>query len=105
MADAAYDSARDGDSGSDRGGDSRGNKRKPWSGTVKADDETTMVRIPAGLSRRFDAWFAGQIPDARQRPSKDPYVAKVFEHGMAAFEKAFPPVRSLDDRLAELEAS
>jgi hypothetical protein len=105
VAEGSYDGTRDGDSGSDSHGHSRSSKRKPWSGTTKADDETTMVRIPAGLSRRFDAWFAGQIPDARQRPSKDPYVARVFEHGMAAFEKQFPPVKSIDDRLAELEAS
>ena len=101
MADAPYDVTSDGGSGSGRGG----GKRAPWSGTNKPDDELVQVRLPAGLVRRFDAWFAGQIPDARQRPAADPYRARVFEHGLSAFEQRFPPVQSLDDRLAQLEAS
>lgn len=109
MADRPYDVTSDGHTPSGRPGGrpshSASGKPLPWSGTQAPDDKLVQVRLPAGLVRRFDAWFAGQIPDARQRPAADPYRARVFEHGLAAFEKAFPPVQSLDARLAQLDAS
>lgn len=101
MADEAYDATSAGGSPSGRAG----GKRAPWSGTTKPDDELVQVRLPAGLVRRFDAWYEGQIPDARQRPAADPYRAKVFEHGLKAFEREFPPIQTIEQRLAQLEAS
>jgi hypothetical protein len=87
-------------------GETRGN---PFGrGTTKPDHEKASLRLPAGLLRRFDAWFDGQMAGLvpERRPSKDAYRAKAFELGVAHLEKALPPAESLDDRLAKaLETS
>lgn len=105
MADGAYDGGRDGRGVASDTDATLRQKRQAFSRTTKADGETVQVRLPAELVRRFDDWFAGQYPGLKQLPKADPYRARVFEHGMAAFETAFPPVESLDERLAALKAS
>lgn len=100
MASAQYDVTSDG--GSDVTSDVT-SKRHPWAGTQKPDDEFVQARLTAGNLRRFDAWFESQIPDARQRPGADPYRDRIFAYGLDAFIKAFPPVQTLKERLAELD--
>jgi hypothetical protein len=104
MADEPYATTSNGGSPSGRGSGQPSGKRVPWGGTTKPDDEYVQVRLRAGTVRKFDAWYASQIPDARQRPSADPVRDKVFDHGLEAFIVKFPPVQTLDDRLAQLEA-
>jgi hypothetical protein len=67
----------------------------------RPDDEFTQIRIPRGLVRQFNDWYEGQAPDARQRVSKDHYYQVAFRLGLEWLQKELPPVKSLDERLAE----
>lgn len=62
--------------------------------------DLVQVRITAAERDRFDAWFETQYPGVQQRPSKDPWVCKVFALGLDRIEKLMPPVLSPEDRLA-----
>jgi hypothetical protein len=98
VADEAYDDTPNGARNGTRNGARRG-----WSGATKPDAEQTMIGITAGLSREFDDWFRSQYPDLKQLPSKDPYREKAFRIGLDALKKAFPPVPTFEERMAELD--
>ena len=101
MADEAYDG------NGTRNGVSNdvSNDARRWGGATKPDGEQTMIGIPAEMSREFDDWFRSQHPDLKERrlPSKDPYRAKAFRIGLDALKKAFPPVQSFEERMAQLD--
>jgi hypothetical protein len=63
-------------------------------------DHLVQVRITAAARDRFDDWFENQYPGVTQRPSKDPWVDRVFQLGLDRIEKLMPPALSPEDRLA-----
>jgi hypothetical protein len=65
-----------------------------------APDALVQIRITAAARDRFDAWFENQYPGVTQRPSKDPWVDRVFQLGLDRIEKLMPPALSPEDRLA-----
>lgn len=95
MADEGYDVTGDGGQAVNHAGG-----RVAFARTQKPDHEPTQVRMPAGLVREFHDWYASQYPGVKQLPKADTYIAKVFAHGLAAYKEAFPPIESLDDKVA-----